>query len=227
MAKHQQTRGTRARRLFDDNARAGVLERLEAGDTLTDAARYAGFGRQTVTRAAIRDPEYAKKLDAAVVLGQSQRDASIKFIAEVRAQYLDLLRTGKRRGAAARQLALDPGTVRAYAQQHVEFRQDRRVAEAEADEIIESALFDTAKDGNVRAIEVWLFNRKPNTWRDKRQVGIVNGSNAAEPIPVEVTVQDKTESTLRIGRALEQSGALGASLVAVLGAALSEADGAE
>lgn len=226
-ASRKSGRATRAgtRRRFDDDARRTVLDLLEAGGTIATAAATVGFRRQTIVEAGRRDVEFGQELDAAVAVGASQRDASTKFTAEVRTRFFELLREGKRRGVASRMLGLDPGTVRAYAQHHAEFRQERRVAESEADEIIESALFDTARDGNVRAIEVWLFNRKPNVWRDKRQVGIV-GATPDAPVAVDVTVQDKTESSVRIGRALERTGALGASLAAVLSSVILE-DGAE
>jgi len=48
--------------------------------------------------------------------------------------------------------------------------------------------------------------------------------NPRNPVAVEVAVQDKTESTLRIGRAVELTGALGASVAAMVGKALAEAE---
>ena len=37
-------------------------------------------------------------------------------------------------------------------------------------DIVEDALFDAAESGNVTAIQVYLYNRVPERWSDKRNV---------------------------------------------------------
>lgn len=215
------TSAARQSKFDPPDIRATFLEHVENGETLTEAARQIGCSLTIIRRARATDPTFAAQLTEAERIGFSARESGKKFTTEVRGLYLTKLREGKRRGAAAREVGLDPSSVRAYAARHEDFRQERRVAEAEADELVEDAMFVAAtKDRNQRAIETWLFNRKPDKWRDKRFVGIVGG-RADDPTPsVEVTVTDKSESTERIGRAIEQGGALAASLGAVLGAVL-------
>jgi len=43
-------------------------------------------------------------------------------------------------------------------------------AELEANELVEQALYKTALGGNVTAQQVWLYNRDPARWSDKRNV---------------------------------------------------------
>lgn len=38
------------------------------------------------------------------------------------------------------------------------------------DDAVENALYQSALGGNVGAIAMWLFNRQPDRWRDKRQI---------------------------------------------------------
>ena len=37
---------------------------------------------------------------------------------------------------------------------------------------IEKALFDTAAKGNVSAVQMWLYNKKPDEWRDVKRIEI-------------------------------------------------------
>lgn len=41
-----------------------------------------------------------------------------------------------------------------------------------ANATIEQALFNKASAGNVAAIQMWLFNREPDRWRDVRRIEI-------------------------------------------------------
>ncbi len=92
---------------------------------------------------------------------------NVKFNRSTRKKYLDLLRQGVRRGAAAEQVGVTRQTVFIYKQKHPEFAEEERQAEIDACEIIEDALFQAAQAGNVRAIETWLFNRCPERWERK------------------------------------------------------------
>lgn len=54
----------------------------------------------------------------------------------------------------------------------VEFAEIVKDAQECADGEIEQALFDRAAKGNVSAIQMWLFNRQPDRWRDVRRIEI-------------------------------------------------------
>lgn len=41
-----------------------------------------------------------------------------------------------------------------------------------ADGLIEKALFDCAARGNVSAIQMWLYNRQPDQWRDVKRIEV-------------------------------------------------------
>lgn len=87
-----------------------------------------------------------------------------------RAAFLQLLRAGGRRGASARAVGVDPDTISIFYRRYPDFLVDLEKAEMEANDVVEDALFKAAKNGNVVACQVWLYNRVPDRWADKRQV---------------------------------------------------------
>jgi len=46
-------------------------------------------------------------------------------------------------------------------------------AEMEANETVENALYEAALSGNVVACQVWLYNRTPERWKDKRAAAAI------------------------------------------------------
>lgn len=50
-------------------------------------------------------------------------------------------------------------------------------AETDANELVEQALFNTALKGNVTAQQVWLYNRDPARWQDRRNITIKDESD--------------------------------------------------
>ena len=98
------------------------------------------------------------------------RDA-FKFSETKRAEYLRLIaEEGLGRIAAAKKVGVHSGTVDFYIRSHPEFATERDRAEMERSEVVEDALFKAAREGNVVACQVWLYNRLPDRWRDKRSV---------------------------------------------------------
>jgi hypothetical protein len=94
-----------------------------------------------------------------------------KFNAERKEAYLERLREGMRRGKAAQAVGVDRSTVWRAVQEDPEFAAAVDQAELDACEIIEDALFESAKKGNVTAQQVWLYNRHPDRWKDRRNLG--------------------------------------------------------
>lgn len=93
-----------------------------------------------------------------------------RFGDEKKAAYLEQLRNGVRRMAAARAVGVDPDTVSIHKAKDPEFAAACEQAELEACEQVEDALFQAAISGNVVACQVYLYNRMPSRWRDKRNV---------------------------------------------------------
>lgn len=93
-----------------------------------------------------------------------------KFTEGKRQAFLDALRRGARRGLAAEAAGVTRQLVCDYIERIPEFAKLVEKAELEANEPIEDALYQAALSGNVVALQVWLYNRMPDRWRDKRQV---------------------------------------------------------
>jgi len=93
-----------------------------------------------------------------------------KFTWARRREFLDNLREGKRRGIAARAVGVCGLTVEKRMKKDVKFREAVFRAEKEANEGVEDALYQSAMRGNVVAQQVWLYNRCPELWADRRQV---------------------------------------------------------
>jgi hypothetical protein len=80
------------------------------------------------------------------------------------------------RGATNKELAqyfnVDIGTIRQWRMNYQDFFTAVRMGKAVADELVEQALFERATGWgdlppDVGAIRTWLFNRRPNRWREK------------------------------------------------------------
>lgn len=100
--------------------------------------------------------------------GGRNRRGTTKFDAVKREAYLAALRTGARRGAAAESVGISRQSVNNYRKAHPEFVREESEAEGEANELVEDALFEAAVSGNTTAIQVWLYNRAPERWQDRR-----------------------------------------------------------
>ena len=98
-----------------------------------------------------------------------------KFTTKKKKEFLRLIREeGMRRSAALAEIGIARQTLSAH------LKDDPALAdaldEAEMDQasrkndIVEDALFDAAESGNVTAIQVYLYNRVPERWSDKRNV---------------------------------------------------------
>ena len=91
-----------------------------------------------------------------------------------------------RRGTAAHSVGVTRWTVLDYKKRDPEFASLADDAEMDANEEVEDALYMAATSGNVVAIQVWLYNRWPDRWRDARQAKVeISGSDDA-PLIVRV-----------------------------------------
>ena len=60
----------------------------------------------------------------------------------------------------------------------------------EANDLVEDALYQAAISGNVRAIEIWLYNRSPEKWADRRQSKVEMTGKEGEPLTIKVELMD-------------------------------------
>ncbi len=89
----------------------------------------------------------------------------VKFGTKRKLLFLEQLRRGLRRGAAARAVGVSRETVRFHQKHDPAFAAAVEDAEMEACEEIEDKLFELALASNFRAIQMILCNRRPDRWR--------------------------------------------------------------
>ena len=111
-----------------------------------------------------------------------------KFGVRKRKQFLKLLEDGSRRMAAAQMVGISYMTVYRQLKSDQEFAEAVDEAEMNVDEQVVDALFDAAVSGNVTACQVWLYNRRPEQWSDRRNQRIEHSGPDGGPIPVESQV---------------------------------------
>ena len=96
----------------------------------------------------------------------------VKFNDRRKKEFLDALRTGSRRGAAAESVGVTRQTVWYAMQDDTGFAEAVEQAEMDANELVEDALYQAAQSGNVVACQVWLYNRMPARWKDQRNMQV-------------------------------------------------------
>jgi len=117
-----------------------------------------------------------------------------KFDAIKKAKYLEHIGNGQTRGYAATLTGIHRQTVAAHMKADKEFA--RAVSEAESDAIgkMENALFEAGTSGNVTAQQVYLYNRNPRRWADRRNIRIAGEGGG--PVEVEIDAKGKLISLL-------------------------------
>lgn len=92
-----------------------------------------------------------------------------KFGDKERAAYLELRANGVGKLMAAKGVGVSDETVRQYAKEFSEWDDLDRTSSSQANEQVVNAMFQTALKGNVTAQQVWLYNRAPDEWKDRRK----------------------------------------------------------
>jgi len=96
----------------------------------------------------------------------------LKFTPKRQAEFCDKLRKGVGRVAAAKAVRISPRTYQLLLHDDEQFREAVDDACAEASDEVESALWQAAVSGNTTAQQVWLYNRRPDQWTDKRNLQV-------------------------------------------------------
>jgi len=117
-----------------------------------------------------------------------------KFDSIKKGKYMELLRQGHTRGLAASLVGIHRATVSIHMKKDRAFAE--AVSEAESDAIgkVENALFEAAISGNVTAIQVYLYNRNPERWADRRSVRLAGEGGG----PIEVKEIDAKSKLIGI-----------------------------
>lgn len=98
-----------------------------------------------------------------------------KFTAKKKKEFLRLVKEeGMKRTNAIIEVGISRQTMVAHMNADPAFRDALEQAEMDQEknhnEKVEDALFDAAESGNVTAIQVYLYNRVPERWADKRNL---------------------------------------------------------
>ena len=93
-----------------------------------------------------------------------------KFDAARQQVFLEALRKGHGRSKSCGKAGITRQTFRRHYDQNPEFQAAVIEAETDLNELVESSLLNSALKGNVTAQQVWLYNRAPSRWADKRNV---------------------------------------------------------
>ena len=107
--------------------------------------------------------------------GKKKARPPYKFDDIKKEAYFESLRNGLGRMAAARSVGCTPEWMEKLMRRDPEFKRAISQAELEANQKVENALFLAASSGNVVACQVWLYNRMPERWSDRRRMEHVGG----------------------------------------------------
>lgn len=96
-----------------------------------------------------------------------------KFDSDKQIAFLTKVAMGIPVVTACLEVGVTPRCVYNHRKNHPEFEDQMRIAAAQADDRVEKALFQKACTGDVIAAQIWLYNRRPGRWQDRRKVTVV------------------------------------------------------
>jgi hypothetical protein len=111
-----------------------------------------------------------------------------KFDIERQKRYVDHIRQGIGRCVAARLVGVSRSTVYNLLRSDPTFREAVHDAEQEVHDSVENALLKAALAGNVTACQVWLYNRRPRRWADRRNASASQGPGTGKVGPVKLVI---------------------------------------
>lgn len=100
-----------------------------------------------------------------------RRDLDIFTEITARDKFVDLVADGIPFRNAALEVGWTPRQMHQYLQDS-EFREIVEDASARATETIEEVLYKKAKQGNSWAVQMWLYNRDSDRWRDLKRIEV-------------------------------------------------------
>lgn len=112
-----------------------------------------------------------------------------KFDETKKELYIKLILEGKGKVMVARELGVNISTVDRHMTSDPDFKKAVSLAQTEVNQKIENALYEAAMSGNTTAIQVWLYNRDPKRWADRRNIQLAGKDGG--PIEVEIDAKGK------------------------------------
>lgn len=188
------------RRQWDEATEAALLDLIHDGCTLEAAAKQVGWSVRTINN----KRNASRSFDEAVTAALDMRGPlhAEKFDDDLKAEYLDRLREGEGRHAAARSIGIDPVTVWRHAERYDDFADAIRMAEREGVEEVESMLRKAAlglggsgKVDTTAAIFI-LTNLAPDKWADRRNIRV--GGEPGNPLRTQEVVEDPADLIARM-----------------------------
>lgn len=131
--------------------------------------------------------------DKANEAGETHRN---KFDTIKKAKYIEYIANGHTRGYAATLAGVHRATVSIHIKKDKEFRDAVSQAEIDAIGKVENALFEAATRGNVTAQQVFLYNRDPERWKDRRNIRLAGEGGGPIPIGLEVDAKYLSDEEL-------------------------------
>lgn len=116
-------------------------------------------------------------------IGQPKSRQS-KFGKDKKVRLLELLELGYKRGVALVDVGISRQTLQTHMLTDPEFKAQVEQAELDACEHIENAVYQMALGGNLNAAQMWLYNRSPQRWKDRKQV------EGTAPLQVNIQVNE-------------------------------------
>lgn len=110
-----------------------------------------------------------------------------------------LVSQGKPLSAAAEQVGFSLATVRRHIAMDPDFANALDEANDVLDDRAEGVLYDRAMDGNMTALQMWLYNRRPERWRDMKTVRQEITGAGGGPIAVAAVVATTLREVLHDG----------------------------
>lgn len=112
----------------------------------------------------------------------------VKFAKQRQERYFAALRKGIGRFVAARKAGVSAELIRLYRKSNPEFAAAEIEAEMELDDEVQHSLAKAAFKGNVAACCAWLYNRRPEEWKDRRKDGYGEGGSQTSPAVVIISI---------------------------------------
>lgn len=133
-----------------------------------------------------------KEIDINIELERKGKNSGVwtKLDEIKKGEYVKKLCQGYRRGLAAAAIGVCRQTVINHLKKDKKFADVCSMAETMCNEKVEQSLYESALSGNIIAQQIWLYNRDPKRWADKRSFKI--SGEGGGPIEIKHTdVRDK------------------------------------
>jgi len=152
------------------SVRGKFLDALLDGKAVSAAAAIASVSPHQIMDSRKADPEFDQQvLDALEVRGELSTFRGKKLVEASKVDLVEDVRSREvRPTVAAESMGISAGTLRLERNRDPDFDQAVQAAENAILDKVEDSLYSTALKGNVRAIEIVLYNKRPEEWAPQR-----------------------------------------------------------